>query len=86
VLIEDPKAPEAPYVGFYVFWYKIRSNFSMGNLHQERFRHGEFTSGAISPYRNYIRSHVILRVVALLPPSDRQMGFFGAFHQEPFVP
>ena len=31
----SPKAPEAPYVGFYVFWYKIRSEFSMGNLHQE---------------------------------------------------
>jgi hypothetical protein len=30
-----PKAPEAPYVGFYVFWYKIRSDFAMGNLHQE---------------------------------------------------
>ena len=31
----DPKAPEAPYVGFYVFWYKIRSDFAMGKLHQE---------------------------------------------------
>ena len=58
----------------------------MGNLHQERFCYGDFTSGAILPYRNYIRSHVILRVVAHLPPSDGQMGSLGAFHQEPFVP
>jgi hypothetical protein len=58
----------------------------MGILHQERFRYGDFTSGAISSYRNYIRSHVILRVVALLPSSDGQMGSYGAFHHEPFVP
>jgi len=43
----DPEAAEPPQVGFYVFWYKIRSNFAMGNLHQERFRYGAFTSGAI---------------------------------------
>ena len=45
----NPKAPEAPCVGFYVFWYKIRSFFAIGIYIRSEISHRKINQECMGP-------------------------------------
>ena len=47
--LDVPKAPEAPCVGFYVFWYKIRSFFAIGIYIRSEISHRKINQECMGP-------------------------------------